>query len=51
MKRLNRVVRKLSSFLAAFALLAGVSSADSACVFWFHQPEMPKAIEKFRKDI
>jgi len=51
MKKLNSIVLKLSSSLAALALLVGVSSAASACVFWFNQPEMPKAIEKFRKDI
>lgn len=50
-KKLNSIVLKLSSSLAALALLVGVSSAASACVFWFNQPEMPKAIEKFRKDI
>ena len=51
MKKLNSIVLKFSSYLAALALLVGVSSAASACVFWFNQPEMPKAIEKFRKDI
>jgi len=51
MKKLNSIVLKFSSSLAALALLVGVSSANSACVFWFNQPEMPKAIEKFRKDI
>lgn len=51
MKKLNSIVLKLSSSLAALALLVGVSSAASACVFWFNQPKMPKAIEKFRKDI
>jgi len=51
MKKLNSIVLKFSSSLAALALLVGVSSAASACYFWFNQPEMPKAIEKFRKDI
>ena len=50
-ERGKKIVLKLSSSLAALALLVGVSSAASACVFWFNQPEMPKAIEKFRKDI
>ena len=51
MKKMNSIVLKLSSSLAALALLVGVSSAASACYFWFNQPEMPKTIEKFRKDI
>ena len=50
MKELNSIVLKFNSSLVALALLVGVSSAASACVFWFNQPEMPKAIEKFRKD-
>lgn len=49
MKKLNSIVLKFSSSLAALALLVGVSSAASACYFWFNQPKMPKAIEKFRK--
>ena len=48
MKKLNSIVLKFSSSLAALALLVGVSSA---CYFWFNQPKMPKAIEKFRKNI
>lgn len=51
MKKLNSIVLKFSSSLAALALLVGVSSAASACYFWFNQPKMPKAIEKFRKNI
>ena len=51
MKKMNSIILKFSSSLAALALIAGVSSAASACFFWFNQPEMPKAIEKFRKDI
>lgn len=49
MNKLNSIVLKFSSSLAALALLVGVSSAASACYFWFNQPKMPKAIEKFRK--
>ena len=51
MKKLNSIVLKFSSSLTVLALLVGVSSAASACYFWFNQPEMPKTIEKFRKDI
>ena len=50
MKKVNSVILKFSSSLAALALMVGVSSAASACFFWFNQPEMPEVIEKFRKD-
>ena len=50
MKKVNSIILKFISSLAALALVVGVSSAASACFFWFNQPEMHKAIEKFRKD-
>lgn len=49
MKKLGRIALKLSSSIAALALIIGVSTVDTACYFWFNQPEMPKSIEKFRK--
>ncbi len=49
MRMLKNIVLQLSSSVAALALATGVSTSDSACVFWFNQPEMPEAIEKFRK--
>lgn len=50
MKKINRLVMKFGSAVASLALVVGVSSAASACYFWFNQPKMPKSIEKFRKD-
>lgn len=49
MKKISRLILKWSSSIAALALMIGVSSAESACYWWFNQPEMPKAIEKFRE--
>lgn len=50
MKKLSGIILKWGSSIAALALMIGVTSADSACYWWFNQPEMPKAIEKFRKN-
>ncbi len=50
-KKINSLIMKWGSAIAALALTIGVSSASAACYYWFNQPEMPKAIEKFRKDI
>ena len=50
MKKINSIVMKFGSVIASLALIIGVSSVTSACYFWFNQPEMPKAIEKFGKD-
>ncbi len=50
MKKLNEFIMKWGSTLAALALLIGVSSAESACYWWFNQPEMPEGMAKFRKE-
>ena len=50
MKKINKIVLKFGSSVATLALAIGVSSISSACYFWFYQPKMPKAIEKFRKN-
>lgn len=50
MKKISGIFLKWSSSIAAIALMIGVSSAESACYWWFNQPEMPKSIEKFKKN-
>lgn len=49
MKMFRRMILKWGSSIAALALMIGISSAESTCYWWFNQPEMPEAIEKFRK--
>jgi len=44
---MKRFLIKVSSFLPALALVAAVSSAQAACWFFFHQPDMPAALKKF----
>ena len=47
-----RAVKKLSgvfSSIAALALALGAVSVQSACVCWFHQPEIPNSMKKFAK--
>lgn len=48
-KKMNAFVCKLTGIVPALALLLAVSSADSACFFLAHQPDLPNGIEKYRK--
>lgn len=41
----SRVMTSLSAFAMAFVMLA----ANSRCSYCFHQPELPKAADKFKK--
>lgn len=47
--------RKLCDFI--FSLIANLAyyeakeSVNSACLFWHHQPEIPNAVLKLKKDI
>lgn len=49
MKKVSKFAIKFSSVIASLTLVIGVSSASTACYFWFNQPKMPKSIEKFKK--
>lgn len=51
MKKISSIIFKLSSSVAALALAIGISTVNSACVFWFNQPKMPESMNKFSKDI
>lgn len=49
MKNLKSAVLKWSGLLASLALVLGTASQQVACFLWFHQPEVPKGMEKFKK--
>lgn len=49
MKNMKSAVLKWAGVLASVALVLGTASQQIACVFWFHQPEVPKGMEKFKK--
>ena len=42
-------MRKLVSLVNGMALMFAMSSVNMACTWIFHQPELPKEAEKFRK--
>jgi cyclic lactone autoinducer peptide len=47
---LKRIIKKLShrtlGVIPALALLFAVTSADAACFFLFHQPDVPEELKK-----
>jgi cyclic lactone autoinducer peptide len=49
MKKLVSVWARFAGLLASAALVVGVASSQAACVAWFHQPEVPSDMEKYRK--
>lgn len=44
----TRMLKFLQVF-NAIALAAVIQSANSACIFYYHQPAFPKAADKYRK--
>ncbi len=48
---MKKLFSKLSvaNVMAAFALMVSVSTVNSACMFLFHQPEVPAELKKYRK--
>ncbi|MEI6579833.1 MAG: cyclic lactone autoinducer peptide [Eubacteriales bacterium] len=49
MKKFQGALLKWGSLVASLALFVGVSSAQAACCWWFHQPKVPQGMEKFKK--
>lgn len=45
----DRFFMKFAGSLASLALMLTVFNANSACVFFYHQPELPKEAQSLRK--
>lgn len=46
MQKFNKFWGLFGSSLAAFALIIGTFSANSACALYLHQPKVPVALKK-----
>ena len=44
---MKKLLLKISTILPALALIAAVSSAQAACWFFYHQPDIPEALKKY----
>lgn len=49
MKRIKNFIRVFGGSLAAFALVVGTLSANSACILYFYQPKVPAKLSKTEK--
>ena len=49
MKKLKKFMGLFGSSLAAFALVIGTLSANSACVLYLYQPKVPAELNKLKK--
>lgn len=46
---MKKFIRKYGTWMAAFAMVITVMTANSACIFLMHQSELPEAAKKLRK--
>ena len=49
MKKIKKFLGMFGSSLAAFALVVGTLSANSACALYFHQPKVPVELNRSKK--
>lgn len=46
---MKKIIIRLATALASFALFVGVTSVNSPSFAIFHQPKVPSDLEKYRK--
>lgn len=46
---MTNIIKKYSTFIAAFAVTVTTMVANSACCFCINQPKMPEGSKKLRK--
>lgn len=49
MKKIKQFILKNGGLLAALALTIGIFSTNVASCVWFDQPEIPEALNSYRK--
>lgn len=47
--RIAKIATKMLGILPALALVASIASLNSACFTVYHQPEVPSALDSYRK--
>lgn len=46
---MKKMLVRAGSLLASLALFCGIVSANAPSVMFFHQPEIPESMNKYRK--
>lgn len=49
MRKIKSFFLKYGTALSALALFIGVTSVNSACFTFYHQPQVPAAMNRFKK--
>lgn len=50
MKKLGKATKKICALLASFALIMGVASVNVPCILVFHQPKIPRSMQKYKNN-
>ncbi len=50
MNKFKKFLSLFGSSLAAFALVIGTLSANSACALYLHQPKVPERLKNLKND-
>ncbi len=45
---MKKFISKIAYILPALAMIVGISTMQSACVWHYYQPEVPKSMNKYR---
>jgi cyclic lactone autoinducer peptide len=49
MKKVKEFFGRYGAAISAIALAVGVSTVNSACFIFYHQPKVPAAMDRFKK--
>lgn len=47
--KIRTIIYKVFGIVNCLALLLVMQSANSACTFYYHQPNFPKSADKFKR--
>ena len=50
MKKIKNIIVKYGSSFAAFAFIFNIMAILPRCVYFFHEPEVPKELMKYKKN-
>jgi len=50
MSKVKDTIARIAGIALSFVTIAvGALSVNSACIIWFHQPEVPQGMDKFKR--
>ncbi|MHB8963650.1 MAG: cyclic lactone autoinducer peptide [Saccharofermentanales bacterium] len=49
MERIGRFAREFGGIFSSIALIIGIASMNTVCIWWYHQPKVPEGMSRFKK--